>query len=112
MLKSVAADIGSVLRIPTFALIILQGIVGSIPFASLVFLTLYLQLLGMSDAAASGLVATYLVGGGFGGLLGGWVGDFAAKKFPDHGRVAATQFSVAMGIPFTIIIFKVSGLDP
>lgn len=108
LVRSMAADVLSVLRIPTFALIIAQGIVGSIPYASLVFLTLYLQLLGMSDAAASALVALYLVGGGLGGLLGGWIGDEAAKRFPNHGRIAVTQFSVAAGIPCAVIIFKAS----
>jgi hypothetical protein len=108
--RSMVADILSVLKIPTFALIIAQGIVGSIPYASLVFLTLYLQLLGMSDAAAGALVALYLVGGGLGGLLGGYVGDIAAKSWPNHGRVVVTQFSVAVGIPFAVLIFKVSGV--
>jgi MFS family permease len=106
LLKSTFLDIASVMRIPTFAIIIIQGIIGSVPYASLVFLTLYLQLLGMSDAAASGLVATYLICGGFGGLLGGWIGDTVARRYPNHGRVAATQFSVASGIPFSFLIFK------
>jgi MFS family permease len=110
MLRSVADDIGAVLRIPTFSIIIVQGIVGSVPYASLVFLTLYLQLLGMSDAAASGLVALYLVGGGLGGLLGGWIGDAAAARWPNHGRIAATQLSVASGVPFALLIFRVSSL--
>ena len=107
LVLSMGADILSVLRIPTFALIIAQGIVGSIPYASLVFLTLYLQLLGMSDASASALVALYLVGGGLGGLLGGWIGDEAARKYPNHGRIFVTQFSVASGIPCALVIFKV-----
>jgi MFS family permease len=106
LLKSTFLDISSVMRIPTFAIIIIQGIIGSVPYASLVFLTLYLQLLGMTDAAASGLVATYLICGGFGGLLGGWIGDTVARRYPNHGRVVATQFSVASGIPFAFLIFK------
>jgi len=104
--KSMAKDIWNVMKVPTFSLIILQGIVGSIPYASLVFLTLYLQLLGMSDSAASVLVALYLIGGGLGGLLGGWIGDIAASRFPNHGRIIATQFSVFIGIPFALLIFK------
>jgi MFS family permease len=111
LLKSTFLDICSVMRIPTFAIIIIQGIIGSVPYASLVFLTLYLQLLGMSDAAASGLVATYLLCGGFGGLLGGWIGDTVARRYPNHGRVAATQVSVASGIPFAFLIFKGLPLD-
>lgn len=111
LLKSTFLDICSVMRIPTFAIIIIQGIIGSVPYASLVFLTLYLQLLGMSDAAASGLVATYLICGGFGGLLGGWIGDKVARQYPNHGRVAATQVSVASGIPLAFLIFKGLPLD-
>lgn len=105
-LRHVVNEIQSVVKIPTFAIIIIQGIVGSVPYASLVFLTLYLQLLGMSDASASLMVALYLAGGGLGGLLGGWIGDLAAEKYPNHGRIAATQFSVASGIPFAFLIFK------
>lgn len=105
-MKAVLQQIVGVMKIPTFSLIILQGIVGSIPYASLVFLTLYLQLLGMSDTAASVIVALYLIGGGFGGLLGGWIGDVIAFKFPNHGRLLATQFSVFIGIPFSLLVFK------
>ncbi len=46
-------------------------------------------------------------GGGLGGLLGGWIGDRAAARFPDHGRIVATQFSVIVGVPFSLLLFKV-----
>ena len=46
-------------------------------------------------------------GGGLGGLLGGWIGDRAATRFPDHGRIVATQFSVIVGVPFAFLLFKV-----
>ena len=104
--RDIAAQIGSVMRIPTFALIILQGVVGSVPYASLVFLTLYLQLLGMSDSSASIIVGLYLIGGGFGGLLGGYIGDRIAMRYPHHGRILATQFSIGVGIPFALLLFK------
>ena len=39
-----------------------QGIVGSTPWNAMVFFTLYLQLLGMSDFAASLLMAVFLGG--------------------------------------------------
>lgn len=63
--------------------------------------------MGMSNAAASAMVATYLLGGGLGGLLGGWIGDKAAARWPDHGRITATQFSVIVGVPFALLLFKV-----
>ena len=53
------------------------------------------------------MVAVYLACGGLGGLLGGVVGDAAARVFPDHGRIAVTQFSVAVGIPFALLLLKV-----
>ena len=42
-----------------------------------------------------------------GGLIGGYVGDTAAKRWPRHGRIAVTQFSVSIGIPFACLVFKV-----
>lgn len=64
--------------------------------------------MGMSNSAASVMVALYLLCGGLGGLLGGWIGDKVAARWPDHGRIAATQFSVIVGVPFALVIFKVS----
>lgn len=91
---------------PTFVIIILQGIVGSTPWTAMVFLTLYLQLLGFSDLTASSLLALLMAGTAVGGLMGGWLGDRVAEKWPRHGRIALTQFSVGIGIPLTIILFK------
>ena len=73
----------------------------------MVFLTLYFQLLGMSDFAASLQMALLLGSTALGGLLGGWIGDKAATKYPDHGRILVCQFSVAVGIPFSLTITKV-----
>jgi MFS family permease len=72
-----------------------------------VYLTLYFQLLGMTDFAASMLMALLLGSTAVGGLLGGWVGDKAASRYPDHGRILVCQFSVAVGIPFSLTITKV-----
>jgi MFS family permease len=63
--------------------------------------------MGMTNFDASLLVALYLAGGGLGGLLGGWIGDKTAARFPDHGRIVATQFSVIVGVPFALLLFKV-----
>ncbi|KAG2426257.1 hypothetical protein HXX76_013015 [Chlamydomonas incerta] len=94
------------LTTPTFLIIILQGIVGSTPWNALVFLTLYFQLLGFSDAAASGLVALFGAGAAAGSLLGGWLGDRVAERHPHHGRIALVQFSVAVGIPLTALLLR------
>ncbi|KAK9786693.1 hypothetical protein WJX73_003542 [Symbiochloris irregularis] len=96
----------TICTVPTFVIIITQGIMGSMPWNALVFFTLYLQLLGMSDAAASGLMAVFLGGTAVGGLLGGWVGDKAADKYPQHGRILACQYSVGSGVPFALLLLK------
>lgn len=103
--------IGSIIRVPTFGIIVLQGIVGTTPWSALVFLTLYFQLLGMSDLTASILVAVFLAANAVGGLLGGFVGDLAAARFLNHGRIAACQFSVGVGVPLSIILFKLLPMD-
>lgn len=84
-----------------------QGIMGTIPWNALVFLTLYMQLMGMSDFDASMLMSLFLGSTALGGLLGGLIGDKAAARFPHHGRIAVTQFSVFTGIPMSWIIIKV-----
>ena len=86
----------------------LQGVIGSIPWSALVFLTLYMQLMGMSDFQASMLMSMFLGAYGLGTLIGGWVGDAAACRFPDHGRVAVTQFSEFTRIPISWLIIKVN----
>ncbi|DBB03312.1 TPA: hypothetical protein ACH3X3_010695 [Trebouxia sp. C0006] len=107
-LKDIWREMKVVMSIPTFLLIIVQGIMGTIPWNALVFLTLYMQLMGMSDFDASMLMSLFLGATAVGGLLGGWVGDFAASKFPHHGRIAVTQFSVFTGIPMSWLIIKVT----
>jgi MFS family permease len=75
-----------------------------------VFLTLYLQLLGMSDGVASALMALFLGGSALGGLFGGWLGDLAAMHSPTHGRIVVCQISVFAGVPFSFVLFKVISL--
>ena len=53
-----------------------QGIVGSIPWNAMVFFTLWMQLLGFSDFAASILMAVFTLGSAFGALIGGALGTF------------------------------------
>ena len=65
---------------------------------AIVFLTLYLQLLGMNDAAASALMALFLGGSALGGLLGGWLGDKAAQASAQPGVVSLLPLCVSIAI--------------
>lgn len=51
-------------------------------------------------------MAVFLGANAVGGLIGGLVGDRAAQKFPDHGRIFACQFSVGVGVPLSLVLFK------
>ena len=42
-----------------------------------------------------------------GGLLGGWLGDVAARWSSTHGRIIVCQLSVGFGVPFSFLVFKV-----
>eukprot|EP00884_Botryococcus_braunii_P002276 jgi/Botrbrau1/12049/Bobra.0295s0005.1 len=97
--QGVAKEVGSVLVIPTFIIIILQGIVGNIPGTALGFVTLYVQLLGLSDMAAGLMVALGMAANAVGGLLGGWLGDLASWASPNHGRVLICQVSIVGSMP-------------
>ena len=74
-----------------------QGIIGNIPGQALAFLTLYLQLLGLSPLRASLAVSGMMLAHALGGQLGGWLGDVAAARAPRAGRIIICQFSVAAG---------------
>ena len=64
----------------------MQGVVGSIPWTALMFLTLYMQLIGMSDSHAGMLVSMSLGAYGAVNLIGGGVGT---PQHPDSQTMAA-----------------------
>jgi MFS family permease len=76
------------------------------PWSAFAFATLYFQLQGWSDATASAIIAVFAGSDAIGAFLGGAVGDWAAARFPDHGRIAACQFSVGIGVPMFLLIFQ------
>jgi len=95
------------LTLPTFQVIVIQGIVGSIPWAAAPFCTLYLQYIGFSDFFAGSLVALNMVGVAFGNLLGGSIGDRLSIWSPAHGRALTAQMSIFLGLIMATILFLV-----
>ncbi|CAE8639482.1 unnamed protein product, partial [Polarella glacialis] len=103
----VRAEIGrgfDLLRIPSFAAIVLQGVFGSIPWNAMGFLTMYLLQCGHTSQAAAAVASSVLVGKAVGGFLGGVAGDAIAVRCPRHGRPCLAQVSVLGGIPFVIAL--------
>jgi len=93
------------MKIPTFAVIIMQGVFGTIPGAALTFLTMYFQYLGVSDAVCALMNSLRIVGECCGGLLGGIIGDMLNARIPKYGRALTAQISVLSSLPFMYAIF-------
>ena len=105
-LRRAGAAARAVLRVPSFRVLVAQGVVGSMPWQALLYSTLYLQLLGFPDATAGGLSAAFAAACAAGGLLGGALGDAAARVWPDGGRIAVSQVSVAAGLPLAWALLR------
>lgn len=85
-----------------------QGVVGTMPWNAIAFLTLWLQLLGFTSFSASVLSATFTLGVSAGGFLGGYLGDLAAQWNPNSGRVYTAQASVRPhGTTITIHLLEI-----
>lgn len=98
-LKQSLATAGSIFRIPSFVLLVAQGVTGGIPWNALAFMTLYYQSCGFSDNQAGRIAVVQGVGGVIGALLGGYLGDAAAKIWPNRGRIVVALASVGLSLP-------------
>ena len=99
--------ISLIFRNKTFLAIVFQGIWGSVPWNAFAFLTFWLQYTGFSDGMAASINSCFAIGHLLGGLIGGRVGDMAARRNPNHGRIYVAQFSDLMRLPMIIILFRV-----
>jgi predicted MFS family arabinose efflux permease len=92
-------------KIPTFSVMIMQGIFGTIPWAVLGYMTLYFQLAGLPDWQATILQTEQLIVGIAGNMLGGYVADALARRLGYHGRPLNAQLTVSMGLPLIAVMF-------
>ncbi|XP_008811922.2 uncharacterized protein LOC103722946 isoform X1 [Phoenix dactylifera] len=97
----------SVMKVQTFQIIVLQGIVGSLPWTSMVFFTMWFQLIGFDHNSSAALNSLFAIGCATGSLMGGLIADKLSKFYPDTGRIMCAQFSAFMGIPFSWILLAV-----
>ncbi|KAG0476247.1 hypothetical protein HPP92_013088 [Vanilla planifolia] len=80
---SILEEAKSVIKIPSFQIIVAQGITGS-----------------------------FLVANSLGGLIGGKLGDFLAKRLPNSGRIILSQISSGSAIPFGALLLLGLPDDP
>ncbi|KAF9620255.1 hypothetical protein IFM89_010990 [Coptis chinensis] len=91
----------AVIRVQTFQIIVLQGIVGSLPWTAMVFFTMWFELIGFNNNNAAGLLSLFAIGCAMGSFLGGVIADKMSRIYPHSGRIMCAQFSAFMGIPFS-----------
>ena len=106
--KTVREELWAVLRfltIPSFSILVLQGIFGSIPWSIMGNNLLYFKLAGLQDWESSILTAEFTAAGMLGAPLGGFVADSLARRLGYHGRPLNAQVTVAIGIPLMYLQF-------
>jgi MFS family permease len=110
--KEFLKEAKGVMQIPTFQIIIAQGIAGSFAGSGLSFVPMWFELIGFSHGYTGFLTGVFSVSTAIGGLFGGKLGDFLAQHFPDSGRIVLSQISAASAIPSAAVLLLVLPYDP
>jgi len=92
---------------PTFVLILCQGAPGSAPWTVFPFFTQWLELSCFTHTQTAWIFSMFNWGNAFSNLLGGFLLNLVARRFPDHGPPTIANFSVAIGIPFLLLFFYI-----
>lgn len=105
--KYLTKEAKSVIRIPSFQIIVAQGVSGSFPWSALSFATMWLELIGFSHKTTAFLWMLFIIAASLGGLFGGKMGDLLAKRLPNSGRIILSQISSGSAIPLAAILLLV-----
>jgi hypothetical protein len=101
------SDYVKILKKRTFIMILSQGVAGTIPWSgSITWMIAWFEFIGFPAPMAGLIFLAIAMGGSVGVLVGGWVGDRAAKWRPNSGRIIIAQISVFSGIPLSYVIFE------
>ncbi|CAJ1389728.1 unnamed protein product [Effrenium voratum] len=98
--------------LPTFLVIIGQGVFGTAPWFAFSYLTMWLELNCFSNQQAAAIYAYFNVGTAISSVIGGFLMDLVFRRCPDHGPLTICQLSVGVSIPlFAFILFGLSDMD-
>ncbi|XP_074280142.1 uncharacterized protein LOC141605328 isoform X1 [Silene latifolia] len=110
--KELVNEAKSVIKIPSFQIIVAQGVMGSFPWSALSFAPMWLELTGFSHTTTAFLLGLFTIAGSVGGLFGGWLGDRMSGRLPKAGRIILAQISSGSAIPLTAVLLLVLPDDP
>lgn len=111
-LKELFKEAKAVMKIPSFQIIVAQGVSGSFPWSALSFAPMWLELIGFSHERTAFLMTIFVVAGSIGGVFGGKMGDVLAKRLPSCGRIILSQISSGSAIPLAAVLLLVLPDDP
>ncbi|XP_024628508.1 uncharacterized protein [Medicago truncatula] len=111
-IKDLIKEAKSVIKIPSFQIIVAQGVFGSFPWSGLSFATLWLELIGFSHGTTAILWTFFIVSASFGSLFGGWFGDYLSLRLPNTGRIMLSQISAGSAVPLAAILLLMLPDDP
>ncbi|XP_019710090.1 uncharacterized protein [Elaeis guineensis] len=110
--KDLIKEAKAVMRIPSFQIIVAQGVTGSFPWSALSFAPMWLEIIGFSHKVTGLLMTLFSVATSLGALFGGKMGDFLARHFPNSGRIVLSQISSGSAIPLAAVLLLVLPDDP
>ncbi|XP_043722142.1 uncharacterized MFS-type transporter YwfA-like, partial [Telopea speciosissima] len=110
--KLLIQEAKSVMKVPSFQIIVAQGVAGSFPWSALSFAPMWLELIGFSHTQTAFLMSMFVVAGSLGGLFGGKMGDILSKPFPNSGRIVLSQISSGLAIPLAAVLLLALPDDP
>uniref|UniRef100_A0A0A9D9G7 Major facilitator superfamily (MFS) profile domain-containing protein n=1 Tax=Arundo donax TaxID=35708 RepID=A0A0A9D9G7_ARUDO len=111
-MKDLAVEAKAVITIPSFQIIVAQGVTGSFPWSALSFAPMWLELMGFTHTGTGILMITFAVASSLGGVLGGKMGDYLARSSPNSGRIILSQISSASAVPLAGLLLLGLPDDP
>ena len=110
--KEVLQEAKSVVRIPSFQILVAQGVSGSFPWSALSFVPMWLELSGFSHKTTATFMTIFAISCALGGLFGGKMGDVLSRPLPNSGRIILSQISSGSAIPLAAILLLGLPDDP
>jgi MFS family permease len=111
-LQDFAREAKAVMRVPSFQVIIAQGLTGSFPWSALLFTPMWLELVGFSHGETAALMTLFKIATSVGALFGGKMGDALARRFRNSGRIVLSQISSGSAIPLAGVLLLGLPNDP
>ncbi|KAK1651953.1 hypothetical protein QYE76_069758 [Lolium multiflorum] len=102
--KELIMEARDVMRVPTFQILVAQGVAGSVPWSALSFAVMWLELVGFTHWQTTVITNLNVLAGALGALFSGYIGDPMARRFPNGGRIALAQVSTASTIPIAAVL--------